>query len=141
MPSSPTLRQRLDLAAASSYDWQTTLLEEPADLLGALNVPLTPVQDGFKFGAIAFRQVCHERSGIVYRPRCLNLLRAIGQISIQEPDAPLRKTQSMVSDIPAYLRDVVGIKCHEPMFPFKLGTWEALFRDVFLKRIESASTF
>lgn len=66
-----------------------------------------------------------------------NLLRAIGQISIQEPDAPLRKTQSMVSDIPAYLRDVVGIKCHEPMFPFKLCTWEALFRDVFLKRIES----
>ncbi|WP_158000471.1 transposase [Paenibacillus dendritiformis] len=56
-----------------------------------------------------------------------NLLGAIGQISIQEPDAPLRKTESMVSDIPAYLRDVVGIKCCEPMFPFKLCTWEALF--------------
>lgn len=43
MTSSPTLRQRLDLAAASSYDWQTILLEESADLLRALNVPLTPV--------------------------------------------------------------------------------------------------
>ncbi|WP_374019742.1 hypothetical protein ABU162_08835 [Paenibacillus thiaminolyticus] len=43
VPSSPTLRQRLDLAAASSYDWQTILLEESADLLRALNVPLTPV--------------------------------------------------------------------------------------------------
>jgi hypothetical protein len=43
VPSSPTLRQRLDLAAASSYDWQTILLEESADLLRALEVPLTPV--------------------------------------------------------------------------------------------------
>lgn len=30
--------------AAHSYDWQTILLEELADLLSALNVPLTPVQ-------------------------------------------------------------------------------------------------
>lgn len=43
MPSSPTLRQRLDLAAAHSYDWQTILLEESADLLRSLEVPLTPV--------------------------------------------------------------------------------------------------
>ncbi|WP_410513289.1 hypothetical protein PaeBR_02145 [Paenibacillus sp. BR2-3] len=43
VPSSPTLRQRLDLAAASSYDWQNILLEESADLLRALEVPLTPV--------------------------------------------------------------------------------------------------
>lgn len=35
VPSSPTLRQRLDLAAAHSYDWQTILLEESADLLHA----------------------------------------------------------------------------------------------------------
>ncbi|NKI23903.1 hypothetical protein HFN20_22195 [Paenibacillus dendritiformis] len=44
VPSSPTLRQRLDLAAAHSYDWQTILLEESADLLHALNAPLPPVQ-------------------------------------------------------------------------------------------------
>ena len=43
VPSSPTLRQRLDLAAASSYDWQTILLEESADLLRSLHAPLTPV--------------------------------------------------------------------------------------------------
>jgi hypothetical protein len=42
-PSSPTLRQRLDLATAASYDWQTILLEESADLLRSLEVPLTPV--------------------------------------------------------------------------------------------------
>lgn len=43
VPSSPTLRQRLDLAAAASYDWQTILLEESSDLLRSLEVPLTPV--------------------------------------------------------------------------------------------------
>lgn len=43
MPSSPTLRQRLDLAAAHSYDLQTILLEESADLLRSPEVPLTPV--------------------------------------------------------------------------------------------------
>jgi hypothetical protein len=43
VPSSPTLRQRLDLAAASSYDWQTILLEESAGLLRSLEAPLTPV--------------------------------------------------------------------------------------------------
>jgi hypothetical protein len=42
-PSSPTLRQRLDLAAAVTYDWQTILLEESANLLRSLEVPLTPV--------------------------------------------------------------------------------------------------
>ncbi|WP_240422202.1 IS1380 family transposase, partial [Paenibacillus periandrae] len=50
IPSSPTLRQRLDLAAASSYEWQTILLEESADLLRALNVPLTPVQTTDRLG-------------------------------------------------------------------------------------------
>jgi hypothetical protein len=43
MPFSPTLRQRLDLAAAASYGWQTIVLEESADLLRSLAVPLTPV--------------------------------------------------------------------------------------------------
>lgn len=51
VPSSPTLRQRLDLAAASSYDWQAILLEESADLLRALNVPLTPVHANKSRGA------------------------------------------------------------------------------------------
>ncbi|MFD1904178.1 hypothetical protein ACFSQ7_09105 [Paenibacillus rhizoplanae] len=32
------------MAAAHSYDWQTILLEESADLLRALKAPLTPVQ-------------------------------------------------------------------------------------------------
>lgn len=44
VPSSPTLRQRLDLAATHSYDWQTILLEKSADLLRALDVPLPPVR-------------------------------------------------------------------------------------------------
>jgi hypothetical protein len=44
VPSSPTLRQRLDLAASHGYEWQTILLEESADLLRSLQARLTPVQ-------------------------------------------------------------------------------------------------
>jgi hypothetical protein len=44
VPSSPTLRQRLDLAAVQSYDWQTSIFEESADLLRSLGVTLTPVE-------------------------------------------------------------------------------------------------
>jgi hypothetical protein len=42
VPSSPTLRQRLDAAAASEKaDWNRILLEESADLLHNINAPLT----------------------------------------------------------------------------------------------------
>ncbi|UOF91966.1 IS1380 family transposase [Fodinisporobacter ferrooxydans] len=44
VPSSPTLRQRLDMAGASEdADWQTILKEESATLLKTINVPLTPI--------------------------------------------------------------------------------------------------
>lgn len=42
-PSSPTLRQRLDMAAGSS-NWNKILMQESAALLKKVNAPLTPVQ-------------------------------------------------------------------------------------------------
>ncbi len=45
VPSSPTLRQRLDLAAGRA-DWESILREESAQMLAALEVPLTPVTAG-----------------------------------------------------------------------------------------------
>ena len=42
VPSSPTLRQRLDLAA-SSADWPTILREESADLLHRMRTTISPV--------------------------------------------------------------------------------------------------
>lgn len=45
VPSSPTLRQRLDLAAGRA-GWETILREESARMLAALRVPLTPVTAG-----------------------------------------------------------------------------------------------
>ena len=42
VPSSPTLRQRLDLAADGT-DWPTILREESADLLHRLNATISPV--------------------------------------------------------------------------------------------------
>ncbi|MGG4032189.1 IS1380 family transposase [Paenibacillus cisolokensis] len=47
VPSSPTLRQRLDAAAAAKQaNWNSILLEESADLLRNINVPLTAVTAG-----------------------------------------------------------------------------------------------
>ncbi|MCL6446075.1 MAG: transposase [Alicyclobacillus sp.] len=45
VPSSPTLRQRLDMAAQKS-GWETIILEESANLLRNLQVPITPVYLG-----------------------------------------------------------------------------------------------
>lgn len=45
VPSSPTLRQRLDLAAGRA-GWETMLREESARMLAALRAPLTPVTAG-----------------------------------------------------------------------------------------------
>ncbi|MCL6444974.1 MAG: IS1380 family transposase [Alicyclobacillus sp.] len=45
VPSSPTLRQRLDRAAGKS-GWEAILLEESAGLLRALDVPLRPIELG-----------------------------------------------------------------------------------------------
>jgi hypothetical protein len=44
-PSSPTLRQRLDMAGKleGDSDWKNILLEESADLLKQMQVELTPV--------------------------------------------------------------------------------------------------
>lgn len=46
VPSSPTLRQRLDMAAKLEgyFDWKDILLQESADLLKRMNVVLTPVR-------------------------------------------------------------------------------------------------
>lgn len=47
VPSSPTLRQRLDLVTSEkSHPWQTVILEESARLLRTMNVPLTPATLG-----------------------------------------------------------------------------------------------
>jgi len=47
VPSSPTLRQRLDAAAASEKaNWDRILLEESADLLRKIDAPLTGVMAG-----------------------------------------------------------------------------------------------
>lgn len=47
VPSSPTLRQRLDAAAASEQaNWNRIMLEESADLLRRLNTPLTELTAG-----------------------------------------------------------------------------------------------
>ncbi|GMA64275.1 IS1380 family transposase [Alicyclobacillus fastidiosus] len=44
VPSSPTLRQRLDLAAPEEKcDWQSVILEESADLLSKVGVYLAPI--------------------------------------------------------------------------------------------------
>lgn len=49
VPSSPTLRQRLDAAAASEQvDWNRILLEESADLLHRISAPLTGIAVGDK---------------------------------------------------------------------------------------------
>ena len=45
VPSSPTLRQRLDMAATGS-GWQTILLEESGNLLRSLGVAVSPVHLG-----------------------------------------------------------------------------------------------
>lgn len=45
VPSSPTLRQRLDMAAPKS-GWETVILEESGNLLRRLNVTISPVRLG-----------------------------------------------------------------------------------------------
>lgn len=42
VPSSPTLRQRLDMAGKSEQ-WEPILLEESVTLLKTMNAPLTPL--------------------------------------------------------------------------------------------------
>jgi len=46
VPSSPTLRQRLDRAATEAAGWNEILLEESADLIRRVQAPLTGVQAG-----------------------------------------------------------------------------------------------
>lgn len=44
VPSSPTLRQRLDLVASDEHRaWQSVILEESAHLLRTIHAPLTPI--------------------------------------------------------------------------------------------------
>ena len=45
VPSCPTLRQRIDMAAPKS-GWESVLLEESARLLQEFNVTVSPVQLG-----------------------------------------------------------------------------------------------
>jgi len=46
VPSSPTLRQRLERAAETKAGWNEILLEESADLIRRIQAPLTGVQAG-----------------------------------------------------------------------------------------------
>lgn len=46
VPSSPTLRQRLDRAATEAVGWNEILLEESANLIRRVQAPLTGVQAG-----------------------------------------------------------------------------------------------
>lgn len=50
VPSSPTLRQRLDMAAGGA-NWEQILLEESASLLRKLKIPVTGIQAGDKYCA------------------------------------------------------------------------------------------
>src|SRR5690606_18146781 len=54
VPSSPTLRQRMNQAALKD-DWKTILLEESADLIRRLDATITPVMvDGLPYLPLDF---------------------------------------------------------------------------------------
>jgi hypothetical protein len=115
VPSSPTLRQRLDAAAASEKaNWNRILLEESADLLYRINAPLTGIAAGdnvyvpFDLDVSPFDNSGTKKEGVSrtykgtdgYAPMfaymghagvfAYNLLRIMGQESLREDDAPIR---------------------------------------------------